>query len=275
MSATANPDGYVLDRTEREYERLRVQAKVWESLTDRVLEQAGLAAGMSVLDAGCGPGEVMRLMARRVGPSGHVTGLDIDAEVGALALQRLREEEKAQFAFHSIDLTDDEDVPGAPFDVVYARFLLIHMMDPVAMTKRLASLVKPGGKLIVMDYVMNMMQVAPSEPSLDRGVEIVQETFRRSGKAVDCGIRFGEWFRAVGLPMPEGTDIEGRLEVSGAENPMLANVLVSLTTPAVALGIATEEEMARLPDEVRAVFRLGEHSMHWPTVTAAWVTVPA
>ena len=54
MSTKQNPDGYVISRTESEYERLRVQAQVWAPLTERVLVQAGLGEGMTALDAGCG-----------------------------------------------------------------------------------------------------------------------------------------------------------------------------------------------------------------------------
>ena len=56
-----------------EYERLRAQARVWEAATGRLLDQVTLAPGARCLDAGCGPGETMRLMAQRVGPAGHVT----------------------------------------------------------------------------------------------------------------------------------------------------------------------------------------------------------
>ena len=90
MAETPNADGYVLSRTAAEYDRLVIQARLFQPFTDRVLAAAGLGDGMTALDAGCGPGEVMRLMGRRVGPTGSVTGVDIDPEVGAFGLARLR-----------------------------------------------------------------------------------------------------------------------------------------------------------------------------------------
>jgi hypothetical protein len=51
--------------------RSRRQSELLESMTGSVLDCVGLCAGMSCLDLGCGPGEVMRLMAERVGrPAG-------------------------------------------------------------------------------------------------------------------------------------------------------------------------------------------------------------
>ena len=80
MSKNGNPDGYVLSRIAGEYERLCGQAESRSPCTQRVLAQAGLDTGITALDAGCDPGEVMRLMARRVGPSRSETGVNIDPE---------------------------------------------------------------------------------------------------------------------------------------------------------------------------------------------------
>src|SRR5579872_553261 len=73
---------YALGHTPEEYERLRMQARIWQAATGRLLDQIGLAPGARCLDAGCGPGETMRLMAERVGPGGRVLGIDADASLG-------------------------------------------------------------------------------------------------------------------------------------------------------------------------------------------------
>jgi trans-aconitate methyltransferase len=80
---------YALGHTPQEYERLRVQARVWEAATGRLLDQVGLGPGATCLDAGCGPGETMRLMAERVGPAGRVLGIDADPVLGAMTLATL------------------------------------------------------------------------------------------------------------------------------------------------------------------------------------------
>jgi len=87
--AVLRPDRYALGRTSREHERLRAQARVWEAATGRLLDQADLAPGTSCLDAGCGPGETMRVLAQRTGPSGRVLGIDTDDALGAAALAML------------------------------------------------------------------------------------------------------------------------------------------------------------------------------------------
>ena len=103
MTTTVN--GYALGRTPEEYERLRAQSRVWEAATARLFDQVGLGAGARCLDAGCGPGETMRTMAQRVGPDGHVTGVDVDAPLGAQAVSSLHAAGHHQCAFEGADVS--------------------------------------------------------------------------------------------------------------------------------------------------------------------------
>jgi ubiquinone/menaquinone biosynthesis C-methylase UbiE len=80
---------YVLERNQKVYERLRRQSAMWEPTTARLLDRVALAPGATCLDVGCSSGDAMRLMAERVGPAGQVTGVDIDADAGAHAVERL------------------------------------------------------------------------------------------------------------------------------------------------------------------------------------------
>ena len=68
-----------------------------------MLDRVGIGAGMRCLDVGCGPGEVIRLMAERVGASGRVTGLDNDGGVGQEAVGVLRATVAGQFEFIQAD----------------------------------------------------------------------------------------------------------------------------------------------------------------------------
>ncbi|HEY7278684.1 MAG TPA: hypothetical protein VH594_22135, partial [Trebonia sp.] len=92
---------YSLGHTPQEYERLRTQARIWEGATARVLDQVGVRRGGSCLDAGCGPGETMRMLAERVGPDGRVLGMDADTSIGILAVEMLHRTGNRQCGFHT------------------------------------------------------------------------------------------------------------------------------------------------------------------------------
>src|SRR5215472_16319067 len=70
---------YVLGYTAAEHERLIRQAALIAPYTERLFRQAGIGPGQRVLDLGSGVGDVSMLLARIVGPSGEVVGIERDA----------------------------------------------------------------------------------------------------------------------------------------------------------------------------------------------------
>src|SRR4051812_13956142 len=136
---------YVLGREPEEHERLREQAGFWEAASARLLDRIGLGPGDRCLDAGCGPGATMRLMAERVGRFGEVVGVDLDGELGA----QVADHPQCRFV-----QGDVRDAPGGPYDLVFARLLLLHADDPAALLAQLWAQVAPGGHLVVQDYDM-------------------------------------------------------------------------------------------------------------------------
>src|SRR5215468_6751029 len=79
---------YAFGRGHAEYERLIEQAEIFRPLTERMLRNAGIGAGMHVLDIGCGAGDVSFLVSALVGPEGSVTGVDLDG--GAIGVAEHR-----------------------------------------------------------------------------------------------------------------------------------------------------------------------------------------
>lgn len=267
-------DGYVLERSAAEAGRLRVQARVLEAATERMLRRAGAATAMCCLDAGCATGESMRVLGRIVGPGGQVTGLDIDAVTGRRALAAMLAEEGPQFNFIAGDINGDMPVPGAPFDLVLARLLLIHMTDPVATVRRLGALVRPGGKLVLMDYDLSRLAVRPEHPVFERGFEILTECFRRGGKAADAGLRLGEYLREAGLPEQDGCDIAPSFGPLAEIGHRLVSVLASLVPAARALGIAEPEEIETLRADLDALIAAGRRTLLGPPLIGVWTTIP-
>src|SRR6478672_6053368 len=139
-------------RIPQNYQRLREQARMWEGATAQLLDLIGLKPGMSCLDVGSGPGEVMRLMADRVGPQGRVIGIEMDGAFGAEALQDLRREGGAEFEQITADLLTLEAPAGVPFDLTFCRLLLMHMHDPVAILEKMSAWTKPGGVVVAQEF---------------------------------------------------------------------------------------------------------------------------
>ncbi len=262
---------YALGRTPEEYERLRAQARVWESATGRLLDEVGLGRGASCLDAGCGPGETMRLMAERVGAVGRVRGIDLDDSLGAIAIERLREEGHPQCSFEAHDVTADAPIPGAPFDLVYTRLLLYHLPQREAVLARLWEAVAPGGHLVVHDYDLRGASVLPALESVDQLVRVLEEAFTAAGCDVHIGARLPQLFTRVGIGEPDGTDVAGRLEPLGTGRAILERTFRSVLPAAVTHGIASESQAAAILAAFdRDVERFPDGALIWPLMIGAW-----
>jgi SAM-dependent methyltransferase len=266
------PDTYALGHTPQEYERLRAQARDWEPATARILDQISLPANASCLDVGCGPGETTRLLAQRVGPAGRVLGIDLDASVGGQAVEMLHGSGYRQCAFHAHDLTADEPVPGGPFDLVYARLVLIHLPDRAAALARLWEAVAPGGYLVVQDYDGSTFGVLPDLPSFAELTRVVMSTFEATGVDVRTGAMLPHLFAQAGLGTPDGADVTGHVEPLGAGGRAYAeNCYRSILPAALARGITTEgDSAAMLADLTRDTARFGDSPVLWPLMIGAW-----
>jgi ubiquinone/menaquinone biosynthesis C-methylase UbiE len=275
-TATERPqDRYSLERTPEEYERLRAQARVWEPATGRLFDQVALAPGATCLDAGCGPGETMRLMAQRVGTSGRVTGVDVDAALGAQAVAMLIDAGHRQCTFERIDLTAREPVPGAPFDLVYARLLLYHLPQRVTVLKRLWDTVAPGGHLLVQDYDIGCSGVLPPLASLEECLRVVVGAFSAARCDVHVGARLPQLFAQAGIGAPDGTDVAGRIEPLADAQAMFAAVLRSVLPVAISHGITTEQRgSAALSAIAHDAQRFPDQPALWPLLIGAWKRKP-
>jgi SAM-dependent methyltransferase len=274
-TATARTASYSLGHTPEEHERLRRQAQVWEAAAGRLLDQVGLAPGASCLDAGCGPGETMRLMSHRVGPEGRVVGIDVDATLGAVALRELHAAGHGQCAFVAHDVTTPGPLPGAPYDLVFARLLLFHLPQRLAVLRRLWDAVAPGGHLVVQEYDMRTVSVLPSLASVEEAGRVVIETFGKAGCDVTLGSRLPITFAEAGVGAPDGTDVAGRLEPLATGRLMLGAVLGSVLPAAVAHGVTSEAEGAATSAALAADgAAVGESPMLWPLMIGAWKRKP-
>jgi SAM-dependent methyltransferase len=104
---------------------------------------AGIQAGDRVLDVACGTGVLARHAAARVGPTGRVTGLDLNEGMLSVA-RRLRPEidwrqgDAARLPFQD-----------GSFDAVLSQFALMFFPDRVAALREMWRVLTTGGQLVV------------------------------------------------------------------------------------------------------------------------------
>ena len=265
--ASTTTGEYVMGRTPAEHERLRRQARVWQDATTTLLDRVAPAPGARCLDVGCGPGEVMRLMAERVGPAGRVVGVDTDADLGRAAVDALRAAGHPQCSFVEADATRTEAIPDRGFDLVFGRLILLHVPDPVAVLRRMWQWTAPGGHLVIQDYDLRSADAYPPLDVVEEWKRVFLGTFTAAGRDIRLGHRLPSLFAEAGIGPPDGTEVVGRLERLEHAGGMLAATYRSVSPTALNLGIITEEQRdAWLADMADATVNCADHSVLWPTL---------
>lgn len=271
LAHSAARDAYVMGRTSEEHQRLRAQARMWEPATRKVLEQAGLRPGMRCLDLGCGPGEVMRLMGEIVGPTGSVTGVDVDGRLGREALDVLREIGGCSYGFVEGDALGMDDVEGGPFDLTYARLVLIHADDPVELLRWMWDRTAPGGCLVVQDYDLGVIAVHPEYETWPEFRRVFDGVYAAAGRDIRIGHKLPAYFVDAGIGEPDGTDLAGQLAPMSRLHGMITAVYRSLLPRALELGLTTPERSeAFLRDTERAGTGERYHAGVAPLLMGAW-----
>jgi ubiquinone/menaquinone biosynthesis C-methylase UbiE len=268
-----NPDGYIHARDANEYQRLRDQARMWQSATEAVLDKIGLGPGMSALDVGAGPGAVMRLMADRVGPQGRVTGIEIDGKLGAQALADLRSQGGAEFQLIEANVLDLEKVPGGPFDLTYCRLFLMHMQDPVAILEKMLEWTKPAGVVGIQEFDFGAIAVEPLCPAMAEFNRLFEGVFRGHGRNLRAGRQLPTQFEAAGIGLPDGTMAEAKFLPLKDMAQMLIGVYQGLFASATELGIADPVKAEAFKSEMAEAGEDGRFYCLTPILIAAWKRV--
>jgi SAM-dependent methyltransferase len=124
------------------YEKCFVPA-IFGRWAPQIVDAACVASVDRVLDVGCGTGVLARAAADRVADESHVTGLDLNEGMLAVA-RRLR----PQIDWRLGDATT-LPLPDESYDVVMSQFSLMYFPDRSAAIREMVRVVRPGGRLAV------------------------------------------------------------------------------------------------------------------------------
>lgn len=126
-----------------EREQLRLLAAAYNDASQKRLKLLGIGDGWRCLEVGPGGGFMTKWLAETVAPNGSVVALDSNVRF-------VRELRLAGVEAREGEIVEDE-IENGGFDLVYSRFVVSHLADPVRALHKMAAALKPGGWLMVED----------------------------------------------------------------------------------------------------------------------------
>jgi SAM-dependent methyltransferase len=125
-------------------DRQHTQDIVLAPISDVLIDRASAKAAERIIDVGCGCGATSRALARKVGPDGHVLGVDISAPMLARARQLVPPGCPVDFV-----LADATVYPFHPAssDLLVSRFGVMFFAEPALSFANLRRALRPSGRM--------------------------------------------------------------------------------------------------------------------------------
>jgi SAM-dependent methyltransferase len=214
-------------------DRQPVQDILLQPVADILIDRARIKAGERILDVGCGSGSTSFAFAQAVGPSGHVTGIDISAPM----LTRAREvaPRGVPVEFILADATVHAFALEG-FDLLASRFGVMFFADPALSFANMRRGMRRSGRLAfacwreprenpffmtplqaVYRHVPKMPQVGPEDPGPFAFASEARVN-RILGAAGFTGIAMEPCHLALDLAVGRGLDaaVQSALEIGPA-----------------------------------------------------------
>jgi len=143
----------------------------------------------TILDIGTGSG-IWAIETGEKFPSAEVIGVDRNAVLPRPTPSNVR--------FQQLDiLADPLPFTAGSFDVVHVRLLLLHLPNPQAALERIASLVRPGGWLLVEEVSMDG-EVKGNANAVCSAIDLLCKYWESNGQVLGIGSKLESWLQETG-----------------------------------------------------------------------------
>ena len=249
---------YSLALSDSEIHRYTMMAERARSSEAQLWDAAGIVPGAVVADVGCGPAAMSVCMAKVVGPSGRVIGIEPDADALSAAQQLIAQAGVENVEIRQGSATDSTLAPGS-VDVVVMRLVLAHNQPAEQqMVDHLARLVRPGGSVFLVDVDGTAARILDADPGIADLHEKYVQFQNAQGNDLQVGLRLRQLIARSGLKV---VAYEGRYVIV-TPPPGLHPPAWAARESMMAAGVATREDVARWEEALERM----DHSTVRPTV---------
>jgi ubiquinone/menaquinone biosynthesis C-methylase UbiE len=126
--------------------------------------------GERILEVGSGSGVLCRLMANNLSPGGLIIGIDRSPEIVKLSRSYAFEDNLSNLIDFKVADASNLDYPNGYFDGAFAARLLLYISNPLEVINELVHVVKPNGRIVLMDWDFETLIVDHSNRELTRRI---------------------------------------------------------------------------------------------------------
>lgn len=168
-----NMDEYIFASAEQqaEFARLRLIEDAFDDQTKQIIQSLGVTSGWNCLELGPGAGSILAWLGDLVGNSGRVVGVDKNIEY----IKPISAPQITKIAGNILDV----ELENNSFDLIHARYVLIHIFESAKVVEKLVTLLKPGGILILEEPDFTTAQIIDDSSPLAHSHQRVNEAIKQ------------------------------------------------------------------------------------------------
>lgn len=166
-------------------ERLKLTSSIYNPYSQAFIKKCLQNQGGKALEIACGQGVMTCWLAELPGVQ-SVLGIDISPESieKAKALSASLQLHNTEFRILSVY---DLDLLKETFDIIYLRFVLIHLTNPLAALRAVYNKLNPNGLMICETAIHSHSFSTPSTTCYDQFIKLIKLLFSSQGKDADLG----------------------------------------------------------------------------------------
>lgn len=214
---------YVFATTQekQEWQRLTAIEREFDPSTRCILEELGVREGWACLEIGPGAGSIVNYLCNRVGKQGHVVAVDVNPRF-------VENIEAPNLKVLCTDITN-ADLPSEHFDLVHARYVVLHIKEYREALANMVRVLKPGGWFFLEEPDFTLSTTAshdtPSEKAVNRVFEAIVALYSSMGIEPAIGRKLPRLLQQMDL---DQVHIKGSLHLSPGGSNMAKMMQMSI-----------------------------------------------
>ena len=260
-----NASTYVLAVGEQGKERLAILNEVYGSTSYTLLKHAGIKSGQSILEIGCGSGNMTCWLAQQVGHQGTVYAIDISDQQIALAKQQTNGQGFNNVKFINLSIYDLNTL-SEQFDIVYSRFVITHLHEPLKAIEKLSQRLKPNGNLVLEEVSNAVYCCYPENPSYIRYRDLLVQLLKVKKLDPYIGEKLYSYCLAIDIK-PIFAKFLQPILLTKREKRMLPLLIQEIKPMLIKNNLAFEPEIDKLIEDLLAFIEDDNYFFSMPRVT--------
>jgi ubiquinone/menaquinone biosynthesis C-methylase UbiE len=243
--SVVRPAKYTLQVGTKGQERLGIINQLYNPSTMDLLGSYVAAGARNVLEIACGNGQTANWMAQQLAPlGGRVLATDYAAPQLEIARESARAASITNVDYQVLSVFDLDQLKDK-FDLIYCRFILVHIDAPLKVIAGMRERLAPGGVAVCEEATASTVYSEPRAACVDRWMDLWRHLRKANNAQLDLGGQLPALFKEAGFADVRERTAQPMMDTPGKRKILRLNV-IETKAAAIETGFATEAELDQL-----------------------------